>query len=68
MLKSAHKSNKYLPLIKAYEFVAGHFPGVSPNDNFMTQLIRLEKQLFDSASIQLNSSNNNYKKKKNRRR
>jgi len=58
MMLSASRKEKELPLMKALDFVLGKEPGAIPSDTFMEQLIKLEKELFDSNSVQLTNKKN----------
>jgi hypothetical protein len=58
MLKSSASSGKYLALAKARDYVQGKYHGVNPNDNFMRQLVKLEKKLFQDASVHIKPSGN----------
>jgi len=53
MLMSTHKQEKYLPLAKALEFLTGKEPAIKPSDDFLSELVNLEKDLYDTVSIKL---------------
>lgn len=55
MLRSAYLKRKTLSLKKAYEFVQAKKIDIQPNDGFMRQLIRVEKDLFNDVSIRISS-------------
>merc|ERR1719223_1048381 len=53
MMMASARADKYLPLQKAHAFLKSKEPGCDPtrNDNLMTQLIELEKELYDEATM-----------------
>lgn len=53
MLNASAKADKHLPLKKALDFIHSKRPGSCPNDNFTKQLIELEVELYDDASMRV---------------
>jgi hypothetical protein len=56
MMMASHRGNKYLPLQKAMDHVNSKMVGIKPNEGFLGRLIKLEKSLFDSASVSMGPS------------
>ena len=53
MMLSAKRQDKHLPLSQALKFVQGKAPGAQPSEQFMEQLVELEVELFEDASIKI---------------
>jgi len=53
MMLSAKRKEKELSLLEALDFMLGKEPGAIPSDTFMEQLIKLEKDLFETNTVQL---------------
>jgi protein-tyrosine phosphatase len=53
MMMSSHKQDKHLPLAKAIQYVQSKAPGASPSPQFLSQLIDLEVELFEDASVKV---------------
>jgi protein-tyrosine phosphatase len=53
MLLSAKKQDKHLPLLKAIQFVQSKAPGSNPSEQFLEQLVDLEVELFEDASVKI---------------
>jgi hypothetical protein len=51
MLKSSKNQNKHLPLSQALKYIAGKAPGAEPENQFLSDLIDLEVELFEDASV-----------------
>ena len=56
MMLSAKRQDKHLPLAQALKFVQGKAPGAQPSEQFMEQLVELEVELFEDASIKIRRS------------
>jgi protein-tyrosine phosphatase len=57
MMMSSQKQDKHLPLAKAIQYVQNKAPGASPSQQFLGQLIDLEVELFEDASVKLPGRN-----------
>jgi protein-tyrosine phosphatase len=55
MLMASAKAKKHLPLAAALQHCKRKEPGIKPNDNFMRQLMALEKELYGENSVKLPS-------------
>ena len=53
MLLSAKRQDKHLPLLQAINFVQGRAPGSNPSEQFLAQLVDLEVELFEEASVKV---------------
>ena len=53
MLLSAKKQDRHLPLLQAIKFVQGKAPGSNPSEQFLEQLVELEVELFEDASVKV---------------
>jgi len=53
MLMSSRNQEKHLPLAKALEFLSGKEPAIKVSDDFLVELVALEKDLYDTVSIKL---------------
>jgi hypothetical protein len=57
MLKSSKNQDKHLPLAAAIKFVQGKAISAQPIDEFLAQLVDLEVELYDDASVQVKGRN-----------
>lgn len=53
MMMSAKKQEKHLPLAQAIKFVQAKAPGSNPSEQFLAQLVELEVELFEDASVKV---------------
>lgn len=53
MMMSAKKQEKHLPLAQAIKFIQGKAPGSNPSEQFLVQLVDLEVELFEDASVKV---------------
>jgi len=53
MMMSAKKHDKHLPLAQAIKFVQSKAPGSNPSPQFLAQLVELEVELFEDASVKV---------------
>ncbi len=53
MMLSAKKQDKHLPLLQAINYVQGRAPGSNPSEQFLAQLVDLEVELFEEASVKV---------------
>jgi hypothetical protein len=53
MMMSAKKQEKHLPLAQAIKFVQAKAPGANPSEQFLAQLVELEVELFEDASVKV---------------
>jgi len=51
IIKAAARAEKYLPLKAAVPHVKKAMVGTNPNDGFLVQLCKLEKDLWDEVHI-----------------